>query len=311
MQWGVAFCRWVRYNDPRMARQALGKGLHALIQQTGGGTSSTLSVDEQRRVITAQVSEIRLSPFQPRRIIKETQIKELADSIRERGLIQPLVVRRVDGNFELIAGERRLRAIKMLGRDVVKVVVMDATDQEVAELTLIENLQREDLSPLEEAEQYRLLQTRFNLKQEEIAQHVGKSRAMIANMVRLLDLTPEVRTMLDGGQISVGHAKVLLQLKDAQTQVQAATRVVRSGLTVRRTERLVHDILNPPEPEPSPSTVLSSTERAVCQQLSSKLGTGVSISPKGGNGGVIEIPYSNTTELSRMMEIFGFSVESE
>ncbi len=294
-----------------MARQALGKGLHALIQQTGGIAPSALPVDDQQRIFTARVDEIRLSPFQPRRIIKDAQIEELADSIRERGLIQPLVVRRVDGNFELIAGERRLRAVKMLGRDTVKVVLMDATDQEVAELTLIENLQREDLSPLEEAEQYHLLQTRFKLKQEEIARHVGKSRALVANMVRLLDLTPEVRTMLNSGQLSVGHAKVLLQLKNAQTQVQTATRVVRAGLTVRRTERLVHDILNPPEPGPPPSTVLSNTERTVCQQLSSKLGTGVSISPRGSNGGVIEIPYSSTTELSRMMGVFGLSVESE
>ncbi len=294
-----------------MARQALGKGLQALIQRTGGSMPPTVSPDEQQCVLKVSVDEIRLSPFQPRRIIKEAQIKELADSIRERGLVQPLIVRCVNGNYELIAGERRLRAIKMLGGDNVKVVVTEATDQEVAELSLIENLQREDLSPLEEAEQYRLLQTRFNLKQEDIARHVGKSRAMVANMVRLLELTPEVRAMLTDEQITVGHAKVLLQLKDAQTQIQAATRVVRNGLTVRRTERLVHDILRPPVPRTPTSVVLSSTERAVCQHLSQSLGTGVSISPKGGTGGVIEIAYTNAAELERMMQFFGISAESE
>ena len=228
-----------------MARQVLGKGLSALIQQNEVSASLTQQMSDEKRVITAKVNEIQLSPFQPRRVFNEEQTQELAKSIRERGLVQPLVVRRVEGKFELIAGERRLRAVKSLGHTEVKVVVMKATDQEVAEITLIENLQREDLTPLEEAEQYHMLQTRFGLKQDEIARHVGKSRAVIANMVRLLDLAEPVREMLNQKEISVGHAKVLLQLKNKQKQAQAADSVVRRGLTVRQTEKLVHDALEP------------------------------------------------------------------
>ncbi len=293
-----------------MARQVLGKGLSALIQQNEISATLTQQMSDEKRVITAKVSEIQLSPFQPRRIFKDEQIQELAKSIRERGLVQPLVVRRVEGKFELIAGERRLRAVKSLGHKEVKVVVMKATDQEVAEITLIENLQREDLTPLEEAEQYHLLQTRFKLKQEEIARHVGKSRALIANMVRLLDLTAPVREMLTRGEVSVGHAKVLLQLKDAEEQVRAAQSVVRRGLTVRQTEKLVRDVLDPPElcePQPAEPIPMDSATRAICRQLSESLGTGVNILPKGRRSGVIQISYTGQAELTRLLEIFGIT----
>ena len=296
-----------------MARQVLGKGLSALIQQNEISASLTQQMNDEKRVITAKVSEIQLSPFQPRRLFKGEQIQELARSIRERGLVQPLVVRRVGDKFELIAGERRLRAVKSLGHKEVKVVVMKATDQEVAEITLIENLQREDLAPLEEAKQDQLLQTRFKLKQEEIARHVGKSRAVIANMVRLLELAPLVREMLNNGEISVGHAKVLLQLKNEHEQVQAANSVVRRGLTVRQTERLVHDVLEPPAPDeqqvvqPMP---MDCATREICHQLSKSLGTSVNILPRGQRSGVIEISYNGRAELTRLLEIFGVTARA-
>lgn len=286
-----------------MARQALGKGLGALLQQQNDAkSSSVLSVDNER-VIMAKTDEIQVSPFQPRRKFKKEQIDELAESIRERGLVQPLVVRLVDGKYELIAGERRLRAVSSLGQNEVKVVVMEATDQEVAEITLIENIQREDLSPLEEAAQYRLLQTRFNMKQEVIARHVGKSRAVVANMVRLLELAPEVRDMLENGEVTVGHAKVLLQLKDSEQQALAARRVVVRGLTVRQTEQLVRKMLDPEQAPPAPE--LPKNYEKVCLQLSANLGTQVNIALKGRSGGVIQIPYSGESELTRLLEIFG------
>ena len=286
-----------------MARQSLGKGLGALIQQHEASSSAAFPPDD-KRVIMAKVDEIRVSPFQPRRQFRKEQIEELAASIRERGLVQPLVVRRVDGNFELIAGERRLRAVSSLGQKEVKVVVMEATDQEVAEITLIENLQREDLTPLEEAEQYKLLQTRFHMKQDVIARHVGKSRAVVANMVRLLDLTAEVRDMLENREVTVGHAKVLLQLKDSDQQALAARRVVVRGLTVRQTEQLVRAMLNP-EPQPAPAPELPKGYEKVCRELSRNLGAKVNISLKGKRGGVIEIPYAGDAELTRLLEIFG------
>ena len=291
-----------------MARQALGKGLGALIMKKQESANSPVNtVAEGDRVILAKVHDIKASPFQPRRHFDEQQIQELAASIRERGLIQPLVVRKVDGHFELIAGERRLRAVTSLGHTTVKVVVHEATDQEVAELALIENLQRADLTPLEEAEQYRLLQEKFGMKQETIAQHVGKSRAVVANMVRLLDLAPEVRDMLNAQQITVGHAKVLLQLKDATQQTMAAQRVSRNTLTVRQTEQLVRDLLTPVLPVAKPEPQLPEAYARVCNQLSHDFGTRVKISMKGKSSGVIEIPYAGREDLVRILQIFGIS----
>lgn len=291
-----------------MARQALGKGLGALIMKKQESANSPVNtVAEGDRVILAKVHDIKASPFQPRRHFDEQQIQELAASIRERGLIQPLIVRKVDGHFELIAGERRLRAVTSLGHTTVKVVVHEATDQEVAELALIENLQRADLTPLEEAEQYRLLQEKFGMKQETIAQHVGKSRAVVANMVRLLDLAPEVRDMLNAQQITVGHAKVLLQLKDATQQTMAAQRVSRNTLTVRQTEQLVRDLLTPVLPVAKPEPQLPEAYARVCNQLSHDFGTRVNISMKGKSSGVIEIPYAGREDLVRILQIFGIS----
>lgn len=294
-----------------MARQALGKGLGALLNKKQSlHTASADSVADGEQVILAPISEIVASPFQPRRHFDEEQIEELAASIRESGLIQPLVVRRVDGKFELIAGERRLRAVTRLGQTEVRVVVHEATDQEVAELTLIENLQRADLTPLEEAEQYHLLQTRFGMKQELIAQHVGKSRAVVANMVRLLDLTPTARELLNSKKISVGHAKVLLQLKEEEQQTAAAEKVAAKGLTVRQTEQLVRALLTPaPETTPAPAKKheLPEAYATVCRQLSSDFGTDVSISLKGKNNGTIEISYAGREELVRILQMFGIN----
>lgn len=291
-----------------MARQALGKGLGALImkKQETASTPANIVADGDR-VILAKVQDIKASPFQPRRHFDEQQIEELAASIRERGLIQPLVVRKVNGTFELIAGERRLRAVTKLGQSTVKVVVHEASDQEVAELALIENLQRADLTPMEEAEQYRLLQEKFGMKQETIAQHVGKSRAVIANMVRLLDLVPAVRDMLESQQLTVGHAKVLLQLKDPHQQLMAAQRVTRSALTVRQTEQLVRNLLNPSVVPPKEEPKLPEAYARVCTQLSRDFGTSVNISMKGKSSGVIEIPYAGREELVRILQIFGIS----
>ena len=261
------------------------------------------------RVLTVSVDEVVASPFQPRRIFADEQIAELAESIRERGIIQPLVVRRVDGKYELIAGERRLRAARSIGLAEVRVVVHEASDLEVAELALIENLQREDLTPIEEAEQYKLLQTRFGMKQELIAQHVGKSRTVVANMIRLLELEPEVRQMLASGTVSVGHAKVLLQLKDSEVQVEAAVRVVEKKLTVRQTEQLVRDALNPPAPKPEAeeAKALPESYARACEQLSQNFATKVNIASKGKSNGVIEIAYTGKDELARLLQIFGLT----
>ena len=295
-----------------MARQALGKGLGALLNNKQSRTTVPADVvQEGEQVILAPISEIVASPFQPRRHFDEEQITELAESIRESGLIQPLVVRRVGDKYELIAGERRLRAVTRLGQTEVRVVIHEATDREVAELTLIENLQRADLTPMEEAEQYHLLQTRFSMKQEDIARHVGKSRVVVANMVRLLDLSAVARELLDKKSITVGHAKVLLQLKDEEQQAAAAEKVAAKGLTVRQTEQLVRELLTPqPEPPvtpPAKNRELPEAYQNVCKQLSADFGTEVSINLKGKNNGIIEISYAGREELVRILQMFGIN----
>lgn len=295
-----------------MARQALGKGLGALIKKTAArDTDETQEpqIDESR-IIMAKADEILASPFQPRRHFNEEQITGLADSIRERGLLQPLIVRVVGGKYELIAGERRLRAVRSLGQPEVKVVIQDATDLEVAEMSLIENLQREDLTPLEEAEQYRLLQSQFGMKQEVIARHVGKSRVAVANTIRLLELEEPVKQLLENKGISIGHAKVLLQLKDYPAQqIETAKRIAEQGLTVRQTEQIVKAVLDPSAEKPNIPVIRSLPEayEQVCRQLSSDFGTKVNISLKGKNKGVIEIPYISKDELVRILQLFGIN----
>ncbi len=296
-----------------MARQALGKGLGALLNkqksESGKTASSLASVtpDDAEFIISVKTSELVACPFQPRRHFDEEQIAELAASIKERGLIQPIVVRRVEGKYEIIAGERRLRAVRSLDLDEIQVIVREASDLEVAELSLIENLQRANLTPLEEADQYRILQKKFNLKQEVIAKHVGKTRSVVANMIRLLDLESAVRNMLNSSEISVGHAKVLLQLKDAEVQVSVAERVVAHKLTVRKTEELVKSKLNPAIKAPKLPVVLPAPYVKVCKKLSKDFGSPVNISLKGKNNGVIEIPYVNKDDLERILQIFGIT----
>ena len=287
-----------------MARQALGKGFQALIPKVQTTTPAS-EAKEGDGALMVKVDDITPSPFQPRRHFDEEQIQELADSIRENGLMQPLVVRRMNGSYELIAGERRLRAMRHLGRKEVMVVIQDASDVEVAKLTLIENLQREDLSPIEIAEQFRKLQTEFGMKQEEIARSVGKSRVVVTNMMRLLDLDPVVREMLEKAIITVGHGKVLLQLKDPKLQVEAARRVEKSSLTVRQTEALVAKLLAP-EPKPAPGREeLPPVYRSICEQLSGDFGTKVNISFRGKSNGIIEIPYAGKEDLVRILQLFG------
>ncbi len=265
------------------------------------------SLPSSEQIHTVNIDELLVCPFQPRRHFDEEQINELAESIKERGLLQPLVVRTVEGSYELIAGERRLRAARSLGMKKIRVIIREATDYEVAELTLIENLQREDLRPLEEAEQYKMLQTHFGVKQGDIARHVGKPRSVIANMIRLLDLQDDVRAMLNDELITIGHAKVLLQLKDPETQLRAAERIIQRKLTVRQTEQLVRDTLNPtPRPDREAASLPPAYED-VCRRLTADLGTPVQISMKGENKGTIEIPYMNKSDFTRIMQIFGIS----
>src|SRR6185436_19382215 len=229
-----------------MAKAALGKGLSALI----GTRGPALRIDAEPGENVRHLSLVSIvpSPLQPRKDFARDSLNELVESIRQHGIIQPLVVREVGGRHELIAGERRWRAAQEAGLTQAPIITRVATDLEVLELSLIENLQRADLNPIEEAQAYARLAGEFGMRQEEIAQKVGRSRAAVSNSMRLLDLHEQVQTWLTQGLISVGHAKVLLALKAPEEQLAVAETILRRSATVRATERLVAHQLGQAKP---------------------------------------------------------------
>lgn len=299
---------------PPMAKPALGKGLGALIsaQPAVAGVPRPPALTQQHDgdvVSKVSLDQVVASPLQPRREFAPEQLSELMESIREHGIIQPLIVRRVNGKLELIAGERRFRASRELGLKEVPVIVREASDRDVLEMALIENLQREDLNPIEEARAYDRLAEEFGLKQEEIAKRVGKNRATVANAIRLLDLAEPVQKMLSAGRLTSGHAKVLLTLKETDAQVRAAEEVLRKALTVRATEKLTESILNPPPPKPQvDDTEMSRAVETVEQRLLHHLSTNVSVH-HGEKKGRIEIDYYGIEDLNRLLQLMGVPEE--
>lgn len=298
-----------------MAKVALGKGLDALI--SGGITRKpepqpvpvpvAAATPSKDSVVQVPIEQIHRSPFQPRTSFAEEPLQELVESIRTQGVVQPLLVRRDSTGYELIAGERRLRASQAAGLATVPVILREASDQEVLELALIENLQRENLNAIEEARGYNELIQRFGLKQEDVAQKVGKSRAAVANALRLLSLPDDVQAWVAKGQLSVGHAKVILGLTIKEEQWLLAEQCLRHSLTVRQVEKLV-------EKAKSTGRVPSSKKRranrathfeAIEDGLRQKLGTKVYIT-KGHRKGRIEIEFYGEDDLSRLVALLGF-----
>ena len=298
-----------------MAKQVLGKGLGALIGTPGVGgvakppaLSQPLPTDAVRRV---PLDDVVPSPLQPRKEFQAEQLTELMESVRQHGIIQPLIVRQVNGKMELIAGERRWRASRELGLKEVPVIMREASDRDVLEMALIENLQREGLTAIEEASAYARLSKDFNMRQEDIAKRVGKNRATVANSMRLLDLPTHVQSMLSSGQITTGHAKVLLSLKNSTDQEAAAQEIVRKSLTVRAAERLVAQIISPPKKvEPVKLSVdVQQAVKAVTERLTGHFTTNVSIS-HADKKGRIEIDYYGTEDLNRLLALMGVEEES-
>ena len=324
-----------------MAKQALGKGLGALIGRVAPRTNNPPTQSDeaevsvpaspkaesppaaeagadksgQETVLRAALDQIVPSPLQPRKTIRQEQLEELMDSIREHGVMQPLIVRRMGGKLELIAGERRWRASTAVGLPSVPVIIREASDKDVLELALIENLQREDLNPIEEAQAYVRLAREFEMKQEEIAKRVGKNRATVANAMRLLDLAGPLQEQLAQGRLSTGHAKVLLGVKDQNEQILLADMVMKGGLTVRATEKLVSSHLNPDKDKgktsgksagSSASDPLSTALRDVQNRLREHFSTQVNIA-HGPKKGKIEIEYYGSDDLERLLEILGVS----
>lgn len=253
------------------------------------------------------LGEVVPSPLQPRKEFAPEQLAELMDSIREHGIIQPLIVRMVSGKYELIAGERRWRASRELGLKEVPVIVRVASDKNVLEMALIENLQREGLNPIEEAQAYARLSRDFNLRQEDIAQRVGKNRATVANAIRLLDLSASVQQYLREGRLSTGHAKVLLGLKKVEDMEAAAEMVLAKSLTVRATEKLVDSILRPPAPKPHPvdqTSEMKNALKAIEQKLTRHFSTAVFVH-HGEKKGRLEIEYYGVDDLNRLLASMG------
>jgi ParB family chromosome partitioning protein len=276
------------------ARQALGKGLGALIPEKG-----IPEADGKKAPQICGIEEIQPNPFQPRKVFSEEQLQELIDSIREKGILQPLIVRRRGNGFELIAGERRWRAAQKAGMKEVPILVKDVPDSEMLELSLVENIQREDLNPIEEAEAYKRLMEQFDLTQEEISKKVGKDRTTITNTVRLLKLPPEIKQSLAEGKISMGHARAFLSLEGIEKQRLLLKRLLAGGLSVRQTESLVKRFRS----RNSPVSRKTNPEwSGLMEELQRILGTKVRIVGKRKRG-KIEIEFYSLDELDRILEL--------
>ncbi len=254
---------------------------------------------------TLKISLIEPNSTQPRKNFNEEELKELADSIKEYGILQPLLVQKKENHYEIIAGERRWRAAKLAGLTEVPVLIREYDRQRTMEIALIENVQRADLNPIEEAQAYQRLIQEFHLTQEEIASRVAKNRATITNSMRLLKLDPKVQQMLVDGQISSGHARALLGLEDRERQYQAARKIVQENLSVRDVEKLVK-LLNRPEKEkkePEKGPDINLIYKQIEDKLKTIMGTKVVINRKDKNKGRIEIEYYSQEELERLIEL--------
>ncbi|ASJ56550.1 stage 0 sporulation protein J [Brevibacillus formosus] len=274
--------------------RGLGKGLNALI------TSNLIEEGEQVKEVS--INEIRPNPYQPRKEFEQSAIEELAQSIKEHGIIQPLIVRKSIKGYELVAGERRLRAAKLAGLKEVPVVVKAYTDQQLMEIALIENLQRENLNPLEEAEAYDKLISHHDYTQEQLAQKIGKSRPHVANMLRLLQLPEKIRKMVSAAELSMGHSRALLGVTDKKVQQQLANDVVEKGLSVRQLEELVKQLnvsreTKKKKPAKNEPVLIEMEER-----LRSRFGTSVKIK-KGSKRGKIEIDFYSQEDLERIIDM--------
>jgi ParB family chromosome partitioning protein len=278
-----------------MARKALGRGLSALLSDSIAQGDELLEVD---------IDLIEPNPDQPRLRFDETKLEELAQSIRSNGLVQPILLRRMPGSrYQIVAGERRWRAAQRAGLHKVNAVVREIPDSKLLELALIENIQRQELNPIEEAHAYQRLIRDFNMTQDEVAQRVGKDRSSVANYLRLLKLPLQIQKMLEDGLLSMGHARALLGLETEEQQVEMANTIVNNKLSVRDTEQAVKNAAaRSSKSETSTPVKNDANIRAAETKLMRFLGTKVSIQP-GQNGGKIEIKFGSMSELERIYSI--------
>ncbi len=302
-----------------MASRGLGKGLDALIPNVINeksndnknentkykSTDSSLKEAEERQVKIVNITKIEPNREQPRRNFDEEALEELAESIRQFGLLQPILVHDKKTYYEIVAGERRWRAAKKAGLKEIPVIIKELTEQEIVEISLIENIQRENLNPIEEAQAYKRLLTEFNLKQEEVAERVSKSRTAVTNSMRLLKLSDSVQQMVIDNMITTGHARALITIEDPEQQYEVAKRIFDEKLNVRDVEKLVKN-LNKPVKEKKAVTADKSLEAVyqnIEENLKQKLSTKVNITPKGNGAGKIEIEFYSHDDLEKIMDL--------
>ena len=293
-------------------KSGLGKGLDSLIPSAGAKKSNPAKSEVKKEVVVEKVvkkeevmlkiTEVEPSREQPRKNFNEDALLELADSIKQFGIIQPLIVQKQDDYYEIIAGERRWRAAKLAGLKEVPVIIKNYTEQERVEIALIENIQREDLNPIEEALAFRRLLTEFELKQDELAERVSKSRTAVTNSMRLLKLDERVQQMVVDEKISTGHARALLAVEDKEQQYTLANKIFDEKLSVRETERLMKNFQKEKENKKSQKTENEFIYKGIEEKIKMILGTKVTVNQKN-NKGRIEIEYYSNEELERIMDL--------
>ncbi len=292
-------------------KKGLGKGLDSLIPDNNSMKSVTSEKTVESKedaaaksgVQVMKINEVEPNRDQPRKNFDEDALLELSDSIKQFGVLQPLLVRKREDYYEIIAGERRWRAAKLAGVKEVPVIEKEYTDQEILEIGLIENIQRENLNPIEEAIAYKRLLEEFNLKQDEVAERVSKSRTAVTNSMRLLKLSDKVQQMIIDDMISTGHARALLAIDDPELQYTLANKIFDEKLSVRETEKLVKEIKNPKKPKEKKPVANSFIYQDLEEKMKSVFGTKVSIASKGKGKGKIEIEYYSDDELEHLFDI--------
>lgn len=292
-------------------KRGLGKGLDSLIptnvmmeSEVKHATVSTASSAEEEKdgTLMVKLSKVEPNREQPRKNFDEDSLQELAESLKQFGMLQPILVQNRGDYYEIIAGERRWRAAKIAGLKEVPVIVRELTDQEIVEISLIENIQREDLNPIEEAQAYKRLLTEFHLKQDEVAERVSKSRTAVTNSMRLLKLCDEVQKMVVDDMISTGHARALISIEDPEEQYLIAQKIFDEKLSVREVEKLVKDLHKPPKPPKKENKTLQAIYQEISERLKQSLSTKVSVSAKQNGAGKIEIEFYNHEDLERLLE---------
>ena len=294
-----------------MAARGLGKGLDALIPESLGSVSSKKAEPKARQEKTEKlegetivnITKVEPNREQPRKNFDEDALEELAESIKQFGLLQPILVQDRKSYYEIIAGERRWRAAKKAGLKEVPVIIKNLTDQEIVEISLIENIQREDLNPIEEAQAYKRLLTEFNLKQDEVADRVSKSRTAVTNSMRLLKLDERVQQMIIDDMISTGHARALLAIEDKEQQYILANKVFDEKLSVRDTEKLVKELKKPKKEKEKPVIQNAFVYEDLEERIKSIIGSKVHVNHKANGKGRIEIEYYSDNDLERIFEL--------